>query len=563
MPQDSWLDRTIGTKAHAEPFPCPTLVRRPAVCTIRRFDVPGFLSGGIFLSYRREDAGPYARLLQFQLRERFPDARVFMDLDSIEAGLDFAEVIREALESCAVLVALVGRQWATLVDENGKRRLDDPADYVRFEIQTALERDVRVIPVLVDGARPLRHHQLPSGLDKLARLNTLELSYGRYQYDAERLLDLIQRVLDSVADTDPAHESPSVGEAAAPTVPHVARVRPDRHALGDAATKGFESLRSDRARVIRILTDAEHVARSITDESTKAWALAEVAEALAATDLDNAVRLIADAKGAAQSITNESNKAFVLSKVAEVLAATDPDGAERVAWSITDESEKASALTQVAEVLVATDPDRATRLIADAERIAQSITDENSKAYRLAAVGQVLAATDPNRATRLIADAERIAQSITDENDKALALAVVAKALAAADPDRVQRIVAAIIDESIKVFALTLVAEVLATTDPDRAVRLIADAERVAQSITDKNDKEFALAAVAEALAATDPDRAEHIAGSITDESAKGFALAAVAKALAATDPDRAERVAWSITEDRLKVSGLVGIAKI
>jgi WD40 repeat protein len=118
-----------------------------------------------------------------------------MDLDSIEAGLDFAEVIRDAVDSCAVLVALIGRQWLTLADEEGRRRLDDPDDYVRFEVQTALERGVRVIPGLVDGAKPLRRQQLPSELHKLARLNALEISYGRYQYDADRLLRLIERVL--------------------------------------------------------------------------------------------------------------------------------------------------------------------------------------------------------------------------------------------------------------------------------------------------------------------------------------------------------------------------------
>ena len=141
--------------------------------------MPGSSSGGIFLSYRRQDAAPYARLLQYQLSERFPDAHVFMDLDSVEAGLDFAEVIRDAVGSSSVLVALIGRQWATVSDEEGRRRLDDPDDYVRFEVQTALERGVRVIPVLVDGARPLRQQQLPAGLHKLARLNALELSYGR------------------------------------------------------------------------------------------------------------------------------------------------------------------------------------------------------------------------------------------------------------------------------------------------------------------------------------------------------------------------------------------------
>jgi hypothetical protein len=113
----------------------------------------------------------------------------------LRRGWDFAEVITEAVDSSAVLVALIGRQWATLADEQGQRRLDDPDDLVRFEVQMALEQGVRVIPVLVDGARPLRQQQLPPELSKLARLNALEVSYGRYDYDAGRLLDLIERVL--------------------------------------------------------------------------------------------------------------------------------------------------------------------------------------------------------------------------------------------------------------------------------------------------------------------------------------------------------------------------------
>ena len=92
-------------------------------------------------------------------------------------------------------MALIGRQWATLADEQGRRRLDDPDDWVRFEIRAALERGVRVIPVLVDGVKPLRQEQLPAELQKLARLNAVYLSYGRYEYDAARLLDLVQGVL--------------------------------------------------------------------------------------------------------------------------------------------------------------------------------------------------------------------------------------------------------------------------------------------------------------------------------------------------------------------------------
>jgi TIR domain len=163
--------------------------------------MPGFSSGGIFLSYRREDAAPYARLLKSELVERFPVAQVFMDLDSIEAGRDFAEAISEAVNSYAVLVALIGRQWVTLTDKQGRRRIDNPDDLVRFEIQTALERGVRVIPVLVDGAEPLYPQQLPAELGKLARLNALELSYRRYEYDAGRLIGLIQRVLAPPGET--------------------------------------------------------------------------------------------------------------------------------------------------------------------------------------------------------------------------------------------------------------------------------------------------------------------------------------------------------------------------
>ena len=164
-------------------------------------------SGGVFISYRHADAAPYARLLKFQLSDRFPDVRVFMDVDAIDPGLEFADVIREALDSCAVLVVLIGHQWTTLTDEQGRRRLDDPDDYVRFEVQTGLERDVRVIPVLVDGARPPRQEQLPAELGKLAQLNALELSYNRYEHDAGRLLDLIQRVLAAASSTGIAPDS--------------------------------------------------------------------------------------------------------------------------------------------------------------------------------------------------------------------------------------------------------------------------------------------------------------------------------------------------------------------
>lgn len=159
---------------------------------------------GVFISYRRSDTGPYARLLKEHLSEAFPDTPVFMDLDSIEAGLDFIEVIRDAVDSCVVVVALIGSRWVTVSDEEGHRRIEDPRDYVRFEIRTALERGVRVIPVLADGAKPLQDHQLPSDLRKLARLSALELSYDRFEYDETRLTAVIRKVLGEVSGAGPS-----------------------------------------------------------------------------------------------------------------------------------------------------------------------------------------------------------------------------------------------------------------------------------------------------------------------------------------------------------------------
>jgi hypothetical protein len=164
---------------------------------------------GVFISYRRKDAGPYARLLQLRLSERFPQTPVFMDLDSIEAGTDFTEAIASALRTCAVLVALIGPQWLTAVDDKGRRRIEDPGDYVRFEIRTALKRPVRVIPVLVDGAKAPRKQQLSADLHKLARLNPLEMSYERLEYDETRLMAVIEKVLTAENSTVTLGPAPS------------------------------------------------------------------------------------------------------------------------------------------------------------------------------------------------------------------------------------------------------------------------------------------------------------------------------------------------------------------
>ena len=97
--------------------------------------------------------------------------------------------------SCDVLLALIGAEWLTITDEHGRRRLDDPDDFVRLEIEAALTREVRVIPILVDGARMPRADELPDSLAKLVRRQALELSPGRFDSDTSRLFRVLDRTL--------------------------------------------------------------------------------------------------------------------------------------------------------------------------------------------------------------------------------------------------------------------------------------------------------------------------------------------------------------------------------
>ena len=151
----------------------------------------------IFISYRREDSAGHAGRLSDHLMDHFGKGQVFMDVDAIEPGLNFVDVVQKAVASCDSLIAVIGREWLTAPDPagSGGRRLEDSADLVRLEIATALERDIRVIPVLVQGAQMPLATDLPENLKALARRNSLELSDTRFRNDVERLIDAIQAPL--------------------------------------------------------------------------------------------------------------------------------------------------------------------------------------------------------------------------------------------------------------------------------------------------------------------------------------------------------------------------------
>lgn len=149
----------------------------------------------IFISYRRSDCQPQANAINDGLRHRLRPARVFMDIDSIPAGVDFAEHIREEIEMCDVVLVLIGDNWISATDQDGRRRIDNPDDFVRLEIENAFSASrVSVVPVLVEGAEMPRATDLPESLQRLARINAIELSDQRWTSDIERLAGEIKRL---------------------------------------------------------------------------------------------------------------------------------------------------------------------------------------------------------------------------------------------------------------------------------------------------------------------------------------------------------------------------------
>jgi WD40 repeat protein len=152
-------------------------------------------AGRVFICYRREETAYAAGWLYDRLADRFGRDQIFKDIDSIELGDDFVEAITTAVGSCDVLLALIGEQWLVITDEHGTVRLDNPDDFVRLEIEAALTRNVRVIPILVAGARMPRSDQLPSGLAKLGQRHALELTPGHFESDTTRLLNVIDGTL--------------------------------------------------------------------------------------------------------------------------------------------------------------------------------------------------------------------------------------------------------------------------------------------------------------------------------------------------------------------------------
>jgi hypothetical protein len=147
------------------------------------------VTGGAFISYRRGDAAGFAGRLCDSLERHLPTEQIFRDVDGLAPGQDFVAAIETRLRQCRVCLAVIGRDWLNVRDAEGRRRLDQPDDFVRLELIAALARpEVLTVPVLVEGATMPPADALPQEIRALARRQAVSLRDDTWDSDVERLV---------------------------------------------------------------------------------------------------------------------------------------------------------------------------------------------------------------------------------------------------------------------------------------------------------------------------------------------------------------------------------------
>jgi len=151
----------------------------------------------LFICYRREDTLDFAGRLHDRLSARYGGENVVLDVDNVPIGVHFQKYLDSQIEQCDLLLALIGRHWLEAADPKGARRLDSPRDFVRIEIESALRRELPIIPILVGGAAMPRETDLPPSLAALSEINAAEMASNR---DFNVHVDVLIKAIDALVN---------------------------------------------------------------------------------------------------------------------------------------------------------------------------------------------------------------------------------------------------------------------------------------------------------------------------------------------------------------------------
>jgi hypothetical protein len=164
----------------------------------------------IFISYRRDDEPGMATALYFQLERRFTPEGIFMDVEGdIRPGKDFVRIIREQVAECDVMLVMVGRGWLSAASDEGGRRLDNPEDFIRLEIESAIQLDKLVVPVLINKTDMPRASELPDALKPFARFQAVRLTQERVRADMDGIANAVTLALADIERDRETKESKS------------------------------------------------------------------------------------------------------------------------------------------------------------------------------------------------------------------------------------------------------------------------------------------------------------------------------------------------------------------
>jgi hypothetical protein len=188
------------------------------------------MSGKIFINYRRGDEPGFTQALLGRLEQAFPAERLFIDVDNIPPGEDFVHMLESQVAQCDAMLTVIGNNWLDATNEHGGRRLDDPNDFVRIEIESAIRQGKRVIPVLVHQARMPHPDELPEPIRPLATRNAVRLTHERFRSDVQGLIKALQSVIDEAA----TRRSGTIGALDQSVKPH----QPARSLRGTVVTLG-------------------------------------------------------------------------------------------------------------------------------------------------------------------------------------------------------------------------------------------------------------------------------------------------------------------------------------
>lgn len=166
------------------------------------------MTGSVFINYRRDDSAEAAQALYSQLIQHFSLADVFMDVNSVERGSVWPERLAQAVERCAAMICVIGPKWLFAWDAYGRRRIDLPDDWVRREIERALDRGIPIYPVLVGDSEPLPGDALPASIAALADRQASRLARSDWMGDLRNLVMRLERD-DVIADYHSSLDHPA------------------------------------------------------------------------------------------------------------------------------------------------------------------------------------------------------------------------------------------------------------------------------------------------------------------------------------------------------------------